>query len=135
MQAGFQHRMHIAQGQAETGVAHDEAVLRIEQRKTVLHRLDGVGEVLAGRFSLARRIGQQGVGAVEQGQRLLQFGGAGADLILQPYRALKLGIGGAAVVGGCLDAGHQHLGDAQQLAVLHIGRVGGVDQRVHGFGA
>jgi hypothetical protein len=79
---------------AKAAVAHHQHV-GVEQREPLLHRLDGVGQVLPRGLGRAVGLGQPGVRLVQQVQRPLQIAGALAHLILQHRRALELGIGRA----------------------------------------
>ena len=71
-----------------------------------------------------------GVRAVEQVERALEVAGAGAHLLLEHQRPLEVRVGRAAVVGRLLDArASAPRTILQELGVLPLDRIGGVDQR------
>jgi len=79
-------------------------------------------------FGGARGLAELGVGGVQQVERMFKVAGAFADLVFQHGGALELGIGGAGIIGDLFDPAHQHLGDRQELLLLAIRAVGGVDE-------
>ena len=120
--------MNVGHVQAEARIAHDQNAIDIKEGKAFAHGFDGVGEVLLRRLGLPFGLSEQGVGAVQQGERIFQFGGALADLIFEQRGAFELAVGGAVVVGGGLDPAHQRADDLQQFFVLAFGWVGGIQE-------
>jgi hypothetical protein len=91
----MQLRMHVWHVHRETAVAHHQPVLAVEKRKTLLHGLDGVRQVLPRGFRLAHRLGQSTVGIVQQVQRPAKVLCPLTHLVFQQRRALELRIGRA----------------------------------------
>ena len=121
---------HIGQMHAKPAVAHHQHIIGAKKRKSLLHRLNRIGQVLPRAFGLAIGILKRGIGGVQQIQRAFQFARALAHLIFQHGRALKLGIGRAAIIGNLLHPPHQDLGDRQKLFNLAGRWIGGVYKRV-----
>ena len=119
----------VAHVLAEPAVGQHQPVLAVEERKALVHRLDRVGKVGPGRLGLGAGLFQLQVAVVQEVERTLQIAGARAHLILEQGGALELGIGQPRGILLLLHPAHQRLGDPQELFVLALDTVGGVDQR------
>ncbi len=120
----------VGQLPAEARIAHHHPVVRIEKRKSFLHRLDRGGEVLARRLRLGGGLREACVGLVQKSQRAFQLAGALADLIFKHRGAFELQIGAPTIIRRLFDPPHENVDDLKQLLSLPLRRVGGIDQRV-----
>ena len=134
-EAGREVGAEVGQRLAEAAVGQHEPVVAAEEGEALAHRLDRVGEVGARRLGLGHRQAEAGVRLVEQVEGALEVAGPLAHLLLEHQRPLELGVGRAALVGRLLDAVHEDGDDLEELGVLPLDRIGGIEERErHGSG-
>ncbi len=124
----FQITRRIPEIAAKPRIAHHKVVVRIKQREAFRDRFDRIGKVAACGFGFFVGAGQLCIGVVQQVQRAFQFKRAFAHPLFQKGGAFELRIGRAGMRGAVFHPVHKAIGDLEQLFILPLQAVAGVDQ-------